>query len=178
MAASQKRGRQNVAATRIAEPAKRGWRCNWNSVPTSSTSCLGPLYERLRRTNRRSDYASAFCTRVCGVEIAGRELTNSGELACYDGLAANLWALNSAVECHLHTVEVIGSNPIAPTIFSSTCRLCSFGFGVIWSQLLDEGALCFALRRGHRLDITVHCDADIRMAHERLHRRYIFPHSI
>ena len=25
-------------------------------------------------------------------------------------------ALNSAVECHLHTVEVIGSNPIAPTI--------------------------------------------------------------
>ena len=27
------------------------------------------------------------------------------------------WALNSAVECHLHTVEVIGSNPIAPTTF-------------------------------------------------------------
>jgi hypothetical protein len=27
-------------------------------------------------------------------------------------------ALNSAVECHLHTVEVIGSNPIAPTIES------------------------------------------------------------
>jgi hypothetical protein len=24
-------------------------------------------------------------------------------------------ALNSAVECHLHTVEVIGSNPVAPT---------------------------------------------------------------
>ena len=34
------------------------------------------------------------------------------------------WALNSAVECHLHTVEVIGSNPIAPTIFSMGC-----GFG-------------------------------------------------
>ena len=30
------------------------------------------------------------------------------------------WALNSAVECHLHTVEVIGSNPIAPTIFSTS----------------------------------------------------------
>jgi hypothetical protein len=26
-----------------------------------------------------------------------------------------LWALNSAVECHLHTVEVTGSNPVAPT---------------------------------------------------------------
>src|SRR5205807_2147244 len=32
--------------------------------------------------------------------------------------APHQWALNSAVECHLHTVEVIGSNPIAPTIAS------------------------------------------------------------
>src|SRR5271169_5152653 len=31
-------------------------------------------------------------------------------------LNRNRWALNSAVECHPHTVEVIGSNPIAPTI--------------------------------------------------------------
>ena len=38
---------------------------------------------------------------------------------------ANLWivpsllgAHNSAVECHLHTVEVVGSNPAAPTIES------------------------------------------------------------
>ena len=29
---------------------------------------------------------------------------------------ATEWALNSAVECHLHTVEVVGSNPTAPTI--------------------------------------------------------------
>jgi hypothetical protein len=35
-------------------------------------------------------------------------------------LTALQWALNSAVECHLHTVEVIGSNPIAPTIFLTT----------------------------------------------------------
>ena len=28
------------------------------------------------------------------------------ELACYDGFAANLWALNSAVECHLHTLAI------------------------------------------------------------------------
>src|SRR3954454_13049256 len=27
-------------------------------------------------------------------------------------------ALNSAVECHLHTVEVVGSSPTAPTIFA------------------------------------------------------------
>jgi hypothetical protein len=39
-----------------------------------------------------------------------------------DGIVCNClnrkrWALNSAVECHLHTVEVTGSNPVAPTIF-------------------------------------------------------------
>lgn len=26
------------------------------------------------------------------------------------------WAINSVVECHLHTVEVSGSNPLSPTI--------------------------------------------------------------
>jgi hypothetical protein len=31
-------------------------------------------------------------------------------------LNINSWALNSAVECHPHTVEVVGSNPTAPTI--------------------------------------------------------------
>jgi hypothetical protein len=35
-----------------------------------------------------------------------------------------LWALNSAVECHPHTVEVIGSNPIAPTIFGTAYEPC------------------------------------------------------
>src|SRR5580658_8402783 len=40
------------------------------------------------------------------------------ELMYNDELTAPRWALNSAVECHLHTVEVIGSNPIAPTILS------------------------------------------------------------
>ncbi len=34
---------------------------------------------------------------------------------CYNIAADSGRALNSAVECHLHTVEVIGSNPIAPT---------------------------------------------------------------
>src|SRR5712664_35185 len=38
------------------------------------------------------------------------------------GLPHYKWALNSAVECHPHTVEVIGSNPIAPTINQPTLR--------------------------------------------------------
>jgi hypothetical protein len=41
-----------------------------------------------------------------------------------DELTASKWALNSAVECHPHTVEVIGSNPIAPTIFSTAYEPC------------------------------------------------------
>src|SRR3954464_3232848 len=44
-------------------------------------------------------------------------VSNRPEVACYDRFAAIKWALNSAVECHPHTVEVIGSNPIAPTIY-------------------------------------------------------------
>ena len=43
------------------------------------------------------------------------------ELMYNDQLTASKWALNSAVECHLHTVEVIGSNPIAPTIPNCKC---------------------------------------------------------
>ena len=34
---------------------------------------------------------------------------------CYNIAAVYEWALNSAVECHPHTVEVVGSNPTAPT---------------------------------------------------------------
>jgi hypothetical protein len=44
------------------------------------------------------------------------------ELVYNDELTATKWALNSAVECHLHTVEVIGSNPIAPTNNQLTLR--------------------------------------------------------
>jgi hypothetical protein len=46
-------------------------------------------------------------------------MTTDREVACYDEFAAKKWALNSAVECHPHTVEVVGSNPTAPTIFIS-----------------------------------------------------------
>ena len=44
--------------------------------------------------------------------------TASPEPAGYfsDGSGAH----NSAVECHLHTVEVVGSNPAVPTIKSTT----------------------------------------------------------
>src|ERR1700685_2484593 len=44
---------------------------------------------------------------------AWRPLCQSVKLDQFD---PPFWGVNSAVECHLHTVEVIGSNPIAPTI--------------------------------------------------------------
>jgi hypothetical protein len=32
-----------------------------------------------------------------------------------NGQSGNQWAVNSAGECHPHTVEVVGSNPTPPT---------------------------------------------------------------
>ena len=43
-------------------------------------------------------------------------------------------ALNSAVECHLHTVEVAGSNPAAPTMESTTYSLVLWFIGSICSN--------------------------------------------
>jgi hypothetical protein len=42
-----------------------------------------------------------------------------------------LRAHNSAVECHLHTVEVVGSNPAAPTIESITYMIAVSELGSI-----------------------------------------------
>src|ERR1035441_729853 len=62
---------------------------------------------------------------------AARFLAKRSALGLPAGFATieipQLWALNSAVECHLHTVEVTGSNPVAPTIESITYRasVCS-----------------------------------------------------
>jgi hypothetical protein len=47
-------------------------------------------------------------------------------------------AHNSAVECHLHTVEVVGSNPAVPTIKSTTYEDPAFRFGAIWCQSLNN----------------------------------------
>src|ERR1035441_6129436 len=57
---------------------------------------------------------------------AARFLAKRSALGLPAGFATieipQLWALNSAVECHLHTVEVTGSNPVAPTIFFKGLR--------------------------------------------------------
>ncbi len=47
-------------------------------------------------------------------------------------LNRNRWAHNSAVECHPHTVEVVGSNPTAPTthLIRRICRLHKDGRAV------------------------------------------------
>ena len=50
---------------------------------------------------------------------------------------ARQWALNSAVECHPHTVEVVGSNPTAPTIQHLTSRT-SRAFRGRWTAQVRE----------------------------------------
>ena len=66
----------------------------------------------------RADGAAA----IGGSIVKARSLVRFGTVGVLDGpqvIVPKGRALNSAVECHLHTVEVIGSNPIAPTIFST-----------------------------------------------------------
>ena len=47
-----------------------------------------------------------------------RQAQRRWDLVYNDKLTVPKWALNSAVECHPHTVEVVGSNPTAPTILA------------------------------------------------------------
>ena len=47
-------------------------------------------------------------------------------------------ALNSAVECHLHTVEVAGSNPAAPTINIAESMIYGAGIGAYIGAIWDR----------------------------------------
>src|ERR1041384_4500708 len=63
---------------------------------------------------------STLITIVNDEDRIVRRMQNQPALGAVDEYGGNCKnqkrrALNSAVECHLHTVEVIGSNPIAPT---------------------------------------------------------------
>ena len=73
-------------------------------------------------------------------------------------------------------MEVIGSNPIAPTIFKNL-QAFQIWIWAIWghfSKLLDDASLRFAFRWGHSLNVRVHGHTDVCMAHQCLHRRHIF----
>ena len=66
-------------------------------------------------------------TRDCGA--VGPKWTHAVDGWVCNCLNVKGWALNSAVECHLHTVEVRGSNPLAPTMPStSTVKHCNCRF--------------------------------------------------
>ena len=89
---------------------------------TKVFSHTGTHCRRVARRARELDItAISEGDLVLGIRAGGGEhpVGEVGwELVYNDELTARKWALNSAVECHLHTVEVIGSNPIAPTIRS------------------------------------------------------------
>src|SRR5438067_13707596 len=67
------------------------------------------------------------------------------------------WALNSAVECHLHTVEVIGSNPIAPTIFSNPYRASYKGFASLY--VTSSSVRSNVRKASHKSSTTARCDS-------------------
>jgi hypothetical protein len=67
-------------------------------------------------TIAQPDFAGHFKTSVGDLAAAWVRAEGSCKLRVVPR------ALNSAVECHLHTVEVAGSNPAAPTIESTTYR--------------------------------------------------------
>jgi hypothetical protein len=81
----------------------------WHGVRCTLRVCLAPSWRPLDRP-RKSQQDQAIT--VPGYTKLVRLLEYSG---------SSSWALNSAVECHPHTVEVVGSNPTAPTIASLRC---------------------------------------------------------
>ncbi len=50
-------------------------------------------------------------------------------------------AVNSAVECHLHTVEATGSIPVPPTRFKKAAHAAAFFFRVRASLLRVEAKM-------------------------------------
>ena len=60
-------------------------------------------------------------------------------LSKYNSIRCTKRAINSAVECHLHTVEVVGSNPISPT------KPMIHTFSYTQETLLTAGFLAFQL---------------------------------
>ena len=104
------------------------------------------------------------------------------ELVYNDELTARKWALNSAVECHLHTVEVIGSNPIAPTIFIKGLRgICPKIRSTVRStQFIESSPKPFPIPSGtplarpefhrHRLGVDIQRRLDAALTQDALRR--------
>ena len=78
--------------------------------------------------------------------------------------AATPGAHNSAVECHLHTVEVVGSNPAVPTnSFNNLVGVLSHCCGFLWHIV---GRLFFSSVHQHRVHRSDHL---LRALREFLH---------
>ena len=92
---------------------------SWVALPWDYNSCIGLRF----RADGSGDMVFGSCQTIhaeinfrFSLETQFSSKIVDGERVYNDELTAASWALNSAVECHPHTVEVIGSNPIAPTI--------------------------------------------------------------
>ena len=97
--------------------------CVGSSGLTRIASC-DLIAPRLSRSDRTTiDRVAVSAAPGAGVEQDGRGRPTGLVLPLgwrFTGSqATDSWAINSAVECHLHTVEVSGSNPLSPTSAAS-----------------------------------------------------------
>src|ERR1700691_2674800 len=108
---------------------------------------------------------------ICGCVRRLNERKVDRELVYNDGLTAKQWALNSAVECHPHRVEVVGSNPTAPTIFSITYRT-----HIPCSHTVQRKPCNLATRNRHfigdHIPVSIHRCANVSMPHQLLLHGY------
>ena len=96
--------------------------------------------------------ATTVSRRVNAQECCGERRRRDWGLFCYNTFSprTDSWALNSAVECHPHTVEVTGSNPVAPTIHPSVPPVSCQCFKVMQLLEVRGGA-------GHRQGVFDSC---------------------
>ena len=86
-----------------------------DSAPVSAVSGLsGFLRFQIMPVGNRT---ALLCPKADGIAWESHRRVRFAKSAGFATIQGEQtkWALNSAVECHLHTVEVVGSNPTAPT---------------------------------------------------------------
>ena len=108
--------------------------CYWLIVMLRSPACTRVFFNELQSSPGRS----GGCVRLMifyGHSVARSDISRPRS-------APLLRAHNSAVECHLHTVEVVGSNPAVPTIIFNNLQRNFFGRADFGTADIDAWGHC------------------------------------
>ena len=130
-------GRRNMQSSSMSRGDRIGAKCAAGAGPRAKpengdSPSFGVRADTTNGGETWAGEAGHGCAgRALPQRSAGVTLTYGTAPPAHSAPTLPLRALNSAVECHLHTVEVAGSNPAAPTISpytTSTSRLNLRGF--------------------------------------------------